>query len=371
MRRLWRLGGKGKWVVLGLLALAAAGVWYYRTPLLTWYHLNNLAGATDADRQRCVDAVVNLDAEAVPGLLDLLKRDDARTCANAEAALSALLQRWGPDDGRSQDLLTRVEQEFATLSVSGQQAVLEMYLVRLQPAGGQPAAAFVQAAGRLLPEAARPADPGVRGRALALAEVMVEHQPKENLDTYRALVRKGLADAAPDNRVRAVHLTLHSALKQESDLLRPMVPLLRDPEVRVRRAALLTLSLADQVVTVEELMPLLHDPDAEVRRLCVKALIAFKLTDQQIRVARLYTDPHPMARLDVFDELAAADLEPGIWLRRLSQDSEKAVRAAAVRAAAEQPFVDLSDRLRQMSQEDASPTVRQLSAYYLRLRAAR
>ncbi len=60
------------------------------------------------------------------------------------------------------------------------------------------------------------------------------------------------------------------------------------------------------------------------------------------------------------------DLDPGVWLRRLSQDSAAAVRAAAVRAAGAYPQVDLSDRLREMAQQDPSETVRQNAQYYLR-----
>jgi hypothetical protein len=374
MRRLWRFGGKGKWLVLGVLLLAAAGVWWQRTPLLTWYHLNNLANATDADRQTYLDAVVALDAAAVPGLMEMLHRDDARVCANAEAALSALLRHWGPGDARTQDVLARVEQEFALLSAPGQQAVLEMVLVRLRPVEGQPPAVYVATAGRLLPEAARRPDVGVRTRALALADVLVEHQPAANLDAYRALIRKGMADAVADNRLRAVQLSLHDALKNEEDLLGPMVPLLRDPEATVRYAALIRLGPKPlrHIAPDEELLHLLHDAKPEIRKLCETVLRARELQDEHIQLARLISDPRAVARLDVPDQLRRVrDLEPGIWLRRLSQDSETAVRATAARAAAEHPFVDLSDRLRQMAQEDASPTVRQLSGYYLRQRQQR
>jgi hypothetical protein len=71
-------------------------------------------------------------------------------------------------------------------------------------------------------------------------------------------------------------------------------------------------------------------------------------------------------RLQVIDQLRYAhDLEPGVWLRRLSHDPAPAVRAAAVRAAAERHTVHLTDRLEQMAQNDPCPTVRQLAKYYL------
>ena len=78
------------------------------------------------------------------------------------------------------------------------------------------------------------------------------------------------------------------------------------------------------------------------------------------------TDAQPGTRLQVLDLLGRSrDLEPGAWLRRLSNDPSPAVRAAAVRAATEQPMASLVDRLEQMAQNDPSSTVRQLAQYYL------
>jgi hypothetical protein len=59
------------------------------------------------------------------------------------------------------------------------------------------------------------------------------------------------------------------------------------------------------------------------------------------------------------------DLDPGLWLRRLSHDPSPAVRVAAMRAMTQMPYVDLSDRIDQMARSDPSPTVCQLARYYL------
>jgi len=78
------------------------------------------------------------------------------------------------------------------------------------------------------------------------------------------------------------------------------------------------------------------------------------------------TDSRPGTRLQVIELLKRADdLEPGVWLRRLSHDPSAAVRAAAIRAAAEQSLAQLADRLEQMSQNDPCATVRQLAQFYL------
>jgi len=59
------------------------------------------------------------------------------------------------------------------------------------------------------------------------------------------------------------------------------------------------------------------------------------------------------------------DLDPGVWIRRLSHDPVPAVRAAAAREATNQTQVDLSGRIEQMAQNDPSPTVQQVARYYL------
>src|SRR5438132_11387661 len=101
------LTGK-KWlfvgVTLGLAIAVAGGAWVDRCPLLAWYYLRGLAGATEAERDRWVERAVALDSAAVPGLLGLLEQEDKQASANAEAALQRLGERWGADDSRAADL---------------------------------------------------------------------------------------------------------------------------------------------------------------------------------------------------------------------------------------------------------------------------
>jgi hypothetical protein len=150
------------------------------------------------------------------------------------------------------------------------------------------------------------------------------------------------------------------------DLLEQVVALLADSEVEVRRAALLAVGPARDVVPDECLLPSLHDADPEVRRLCEQALGGRGLRPEFLELGRLLTDPKPATRLMVLDHLhRTPDLDPGLWLRRLSHDASPAVRVAAMRAMAQQPYLDLSDRLDQMARSDPSPTVCQLARYYL------
>jgi HEAT repeat protein len=318
--------GKKSLLALLLVTVLAGAAWWQRTPLLAWYYVRGLGGADAEERAAWIERVARLDAAAVPALLACLGGEDTRACANAGAALAHLVRHWDRGDARSVGVAQGLTAALPHLGAAGQQGALEV------------------------------------------AEALVDAVPPEPwAQTLRALVRAGLKHPDADSRVRAVRLTLHTALRDDTELLAQVVPLLRAPETPVRRAALLAVGMAAAAVSEDALLPLLHDPDADVRRLCEGALRGRGLRDDHLLLARLVSDARPSARLEVLDHLCgASDLEPGAWLRRLSQDSSPAVRAAAVRAAASQTQADLRDRLRQMAQDDPSPTVRQIAGHYLR-----
>jgi len=174
-----------------------------------------------------------------------------------------------------------------------------------------------------------------------------------------------LTHAKADTRVAAIQVLLREPLRKDQELLTRIVPLLKDVSGPVRKAALVALGPARDIVGDDDLLPLLHDPDVEVQELCMIALNSRGLSENHLHLARLISDPRPAARLQVLHHLRGdTDLEPGVWLRRLSQDPAAAVRAAAVRAAAAQTRADLRDRLRDMAKEDPSPTVRELAGHY-------
>jgi HEAT repeat protein len=366
MARWFPFRGKRSFLVLLLVATLVAVGWWQRTHLLAWYYVGGLAGAADGERETWITRVMRLDAGAVPALLACLDRDNARACGNAEAALVHLVRQWGPGDPRTLHCAEQVADRFCSLSVCGQQSALELLhaLLAAQPrAGGVPAPA-AQAAGHVLAAAAHTANPEVLSRALVLAELLVDGLPAgQPRGDVRDLVLAGLKSPDLDNKIRAAHLTL--ILRSDTDLLVHVVPLLRDPAAPVRRAALLAVGMAEKTIKEDELLALLHDPDADVRRLCESALRGRGLQDSHIQLARLISDARPAARLDVLPLLRRTpDLEPGVWLQRLSRDPSPAVRAGAVRAAATLTQVDLRDRLREIAQDDPSPTVRQLAGHY-------
>jgi hypothetical protein len=355
----------GGLVVTGLLLAGAAVAWVERTTLLAWFCVRGLARADESQRQRWVERVASLGAAAMPGLLDCLNRPDPGVCANAREGLARLGAGWGAGDARSVELALRLARAFPRLSTPGQRAALEVAggWFAERPAG-PPATGLVPACARLLGQSAAVADPQVQGAALELAgNLLALPHHCEALSAARDVTRAALKSGAAENRLRAVRLTLCPGI----DLLDGVVPLLQDPAAGVRRSAVVALGPADGVLRDEGLLPCLHDADAEVRRLCEVALRGRGLRPEHLHLGRLLTDPHPGMRLRVLDHLRQApDLDPGIWLRRLSHDPSPAVRAAALRVMSQQTEVDLGDRIDQMARSDPSPTVCQLARYYLR-----
>jgi hypothetical protein len=346
--------------LLSVLLLVGGAAWMERAQLLAWFYLHRLAAASEQDCPQWVERVAGLGEAAVPGLLDCLSRADDRACANARAALERLAGAWGADNPNTAELAQHLAREFARLSRTGQQQALGLasgWFTSQRAASG-----LLPAAARLLGEAAAVADADVQAAALEVCGAVLE-QPEhaEAVHPAQDLIRAALHSTAAANRLRAVRLALHPGM----DLLEQVTALLGDPDTEVRRGALLAVGPAREVVPDECLLPCLHDADPDIRRLCEEALGGRGLRPEYVEMGRLLTHPRAEQRLEVLDHLANADLDPGLWLRRLSHDPSPAVRAAAMRAMTQLPYVDLSDRLDQMARSDPSPTVCQLARFYL------
>ena len=354
-------------VVLLALLLGAAGLaWTERATLLAWSCVRGLAHADAGERDRWVARVAGLDEAALPPLLDCLERPDPAVCANARAGLARLADGWTVADTRTVALTVQAAHRFPRLSAAGQREALEMTAGWFAAPAAATADGLVPACGRLLSASADAGDAEARRAGLELcAALLAQPQRAEALSAAREAVRAALRGDAAGNRLRAVQLALQPGM----DLLEDVVALLGDPEPEVRRAAMLAVGPADQVVRDEGLLPSLHDPDAEVRRLCEAALRGRGLRPEHLKLGRALTDPQPAVRLQVLDLLGDPELrglDRGLWLRRLSHDPAPHVRFAAMRAASEQNLPDLADRLEQMGRSDPSPTVSKWAPFYLR-----
>jgi hypothetical protein len=353
-------------VIVILAMLAGLGAWQ-KEPLLAWWRVRQVTAADETNREARISQVVDLGQAALPRLVKSLETADAHGCANLERALVGLARRWQTHEPGSLILLESLRDGFAKFTPDGKASALRVATALLNQDDEDELlpVALTQAAGDLLKAAET--TKALRPQVLHLAGALLDRVPPGQwLDAARKLALQGLGDASPKTRAAALHLTMRKALRTEQDLLTQAMPLLRDSEAEVRRAAVLALGASQELVSEEELLPLLHDRDVEVQHLCELALRGRGLQQGHLELARLISDENPVARLQVLQKLRGQrDIEPGVWLRRLSQDPAPAVRAAAVRAAAVQPRVDLRDRLQEMAQKDASPTVRELAAHYL------
>lgn len=364
MRRIRFLRGKGLVGVLAvLLLLVLAGGWYAHDSLLAWYYVQRLSAASEADRGGWAERLAALDETASPRLRQCLRQQEPRVCENAQAGFLALAARWPADDLRRGQLAVALAETYSQYSLAGQCTVLELFAAWLSPEVACPSEGLVLAACKLVPQAGKSPDPEVRGRAVAVAGAILNHDKNnETVTACRELIRRGLQDAEAENRAVAARM----AARKELNLLPQVAPLLDDPTPVVRQAAMLAVGPHEMAVATDDLLRSLHDTDEDVRRLCEAALKSRGLRSEDVLLGRLISDSQPGVRLQVLDNLRkAADLEPGVWLRRLSHDPSPAVRAAAVRAAGDERQLDFSDRLTQMAQTDPSPTVRQLAQYYL------
>ncbi len=357
------LGGLAVLVLLGaaLLAWIKADSWWGQ------YAVYRLSRSDEATRDAWIERVISREAVGLPSLFACLKQDDARACSNSRAALERLAGRWPVDDERRFRLADQLAEGWAQFSSPGRRAALELAMSLLNVRAETPVpTALTAAISRLLMEAAHEADATIHTDGLTLAETVLQPTAgPEIVAACREFIQTCLGDDTPANRIRAVQLATQPPL----NLPAQVVPLLRDPAPEVRRAALLAVGPVPEALGTDDLLPWLHDPDPGVRRLCEKALQGRGLRDDNIQLGRFLTAEDAKTRLKVLDCLRqTTELEPGVWLRRLSQDSSPAVRAAALRAAAEFTQVDLHDRMEQVLREDPSPTVRQLAVFYLSYR---
>jgi len=353
--------------VLGLLGLLLGLAVWNKSSLLSWHYVRQLASADESNREASVRRVVDLGEPCVAGLLQHMAAGSANARGNVAMALTGIAAQWGPDDARTESFFDAIKHTFSRCDEEGKSALLHVVLtiVEAQPAKEMLPASLAKWSVEMLAQAA--GDEGLLLVNLRLAAGFLQRVPPgQGALLCRNLAHAGLKHADAPIRLAAVQVVLQPPFKNDAELLAKIVPLLKDSDASLRKAAILALAGARELISDDSLLSLLHDPDFEVRQVCELALRSRGLQDNHILLGRLISDRDPSARLLVLDHLhRSPDLEPGVWLQRLSTDPAAAVRAAAIRAAATQKQVDLRPRLHEMAREDPSLTVRQLAGFYL------
>jgi hypothetical protein len=360
------------WLALLLVAGVAGIAYWQRQPALAWYYVRQLSHAYQENRDGYAKNVAALEEAALPRVLEGLQSSDAIVCANMQYALMLMAKQWGVTDPRSQHLVERLHARFDDFSAVGQEKVVLLLTGFLQQDGPKPLPPrLTKAVSDILLAAEKKNE--LRGVSLLLAAELVECvQPGQWVEVCREMAERGFKDQHAGTRIAAVQLLLREPMRKHKELVEKAIPLLRDEKSAVRRAALIVLASESDLVREEHFLPLLHDDDAEVQWLCEMALRKRGLHDDDLDLARLISDKDPVTRMGVLQYFPRMpDVNLGEWLRQLSQDPEPAVRAAAARAAADHPQVDLSARLREMSERDPSETVRWNARFYLQQRSPR
>jgi len=112
-------------------------------------------------------------------------------------------------------------------------------------------------------------------------------------------------------------------------------------------------------------LPSLHDEDQTIVQLTETALQARGLREDQIRLGKLMADPKPVKRLEVLDHLSTTrDIDPMIWLKKMSNDPSPAVRAAAARALNQERTSQSENQTAKVSFSEMNETVKKLGSFY-------
>lgn len=318
-------------ITVGLLVLIGAAYC-----VCNWQSLNARYVAsrlqsvtTDEDRAACVNKLLDCHDAGMPYFLAIFHGVDESACEIAVTSLKERLATLPPDDPRFAALCTPMLAGLNHFSDAGKVAALE-----------------------LIPE-------------------LVSCPTLDAVTRGQSLVSKSLSGNTTAGKLRGIR----HALRPQIACAAEIVPLLNDPDVEVRRAAMLavgpTADVANAVIGTEELFKWLHDSDAEVRNTCASALRTRGLEWDHISLARQLTHPDPAERLNLLVDLAQGTTvnDAGPWLERLSRDPDPAVRLGAARVAYE-TRLQFAAWLEKLATNDPDPTVRRWSGYYRNLTVA-
>jgi hypothetical protein len=324
------LAGKRKWFVFGVvlfLILTACVAGLNVSFLKTQYAAHQLRAATnDEDRARAANQLVNLGTPGLTKLIEFIQSGNDSCRSVSTTALNGYLSGMPDGDRRAVPVAGQLLDTFSRMDESGRKAVLALMSNILKRTGNTYAA------------------------------------------KCREAIAAGLKTADTDTRVLAIRLALHPDANMRAELL----PLMNDPEPRVRGAALFgvaTTTDGEQVLADEDLFHWLHDPDEGVRKVCRDALVSRDRSESEINLARRLSHPDAGERLKLLYDLRYEDdvIDPEPWLERLSRDRDPALRAGAARVILEviaERKLSCPLWVARVSTSDPDPTVRRIATFF-------
>jgi hypothetical protein len=132
-----------------------------------------------------------------------------------------------------------------------------------------------------------------------------------------------------------------------------------DADFRVRFQVLKSFANRPLLLSEEAILPLLHDPVPDLKTLAERVLKARGLPADLIGLGQMVTHPRAELRASAIPLLLRRDdIDPNLWLLRLSEDDDETVRLKAVEALAGRTAPEVVQRLREMAAADDSEAVR-------------
>lgn len=199
----------------------------------------------------------------------------------------------------------------------------------------------------------------IPGRTLAQEDEASVAAWKENL--HKPVVR---CLASNDVRTRAAAVYSLGFLPIDSAAA-PAMAHLDDPAVEVRRQAILSFASRPTLLSEDLLLQRIHDNDGPISSASISALKLRGLSQEQISLGGLMTSPRADQRASVVALVKdRTDIDPVIWLLRLSHDADHSVRMQAVQALGERKNEDpaVKRRIVEMAKSDTSSDVREAAA---------
>jgi hypothetical protein len=191
------------------------------------------------------------------------------------------------------------------------------------------------------------------GRTLLPVE---EEQLGEWKNAFHKQVVLSLADSDPRGRAAAVDCLSKIPVDAPAS---PALAYLEDPSGHVRQQVMVSYAARPALLTEDMIIKRLHDSEMGVPQMAEIVLKGRGLTKDQIALGRMISSPKPELRASVIPLLREHDdLDPVVWLLKLSHDTDENVRAKAVEAMTGKDNNELRNRLREMAAKDTSAVVR-------------
>jgi HEAT repeat protein len=176
-------------------------------------------------------------------------------------------------------------------------------------------------------------------------------------------VKQRLSDRESKSRVAAVACLGTMPLDK---VAAPAIPYLEDPSGEVRQQVLISFASRPGLLSTDAIIKRLYDADPGIPSLAETVLKTRGLKEEHIGFARLLYHPKPELRASLIPLIRnRTDIDPVVWLLRLSEDREESVRIAAIEALADRTDPEVLNRFATLATSDPSPGVREAAARHV------